>query len=152
MTEIARRPAGYSQKLAHSKAPERLSLASAEYASDDNAIGHSRAGYSVLSGSRALRSEIVRRDLALVRNIDTAISRQAPVSGRVDASRSVDCTAIAASAPEFSMLSQPRIKHHLMQAFCSRNRVSPAFRRLPGRRTSPRTKHNSPSLEGGQIK
>jgi len=82
------------------------------------AIDDFGAGYAGLSSLLALRPEIIKLDLALVRNIDTDRGRQALVKGVVDACRSFDCTVIAEGVetePEFSMLSQLGVT--LMQGF-----------------------------------
>lgn len=82
------------------------------------AIDDFGAGYAGLSSLLALRPEIIKLDLALVRNIDTDRSRQALVKGVVDACRSFDCTVIAEGVEtdqEFSMLSQIGVT--LMQGF-----------------------------------
>lgn len=82
------------------------------------AIDDFGAGYAGLSSLLALRPEIIKLDLALVRNIDIDRSRQALVKGVVDACRSFGCTVIAEGVetnPEFSMLSQLGVT--LMQGF-----------------------------------
>lgn len=82
------------------------------------AIDDLGAGYAGLNSLLALRPEIVKLDLALVRNIDTDRSRQALVKGVVDACRSFDCKVIAEGVEtdgEFFMLSQLGVT--LMQGF-----------------------------------
>ncbi|WP_454858324.1 EAL domain-containing protein [Rhizobium binxianense] len=82
------------------------------------AIDDFGAGYAGLSRLLTLRPEIIKLDLALVRNIDTDRSRQALVKGVVDACRSFDCTVIAEGVEtdrEFFMLSQLDVT--LMQGF-----------------------------------
>lgn len=115
------------------------------------AIDDFGAGYAGLSSLLALRPEIIKLDLALVRNIDTDRSRQALVKGVVDACQSFGCIVIAEGVEtdtEFSMLSQLGVT--LMQGFLF---ARPGLASLPAITwpMSITTSATEPSLLGGMA-
>lgn len=82
------------------------------------AIDDFGAGYAGLHILLFLRPEIIKLDLALVRNIDTDPTRQALVKGVIDACNSFGCLVIAEGVEthaEFSMLSMLGVT--LMQGY-----------------------------------